>query len=486
MSEIIYIHYGNLEDSVKKSQKVRGEISGYAEEIKKRITTPISGLSGSDSAGHASTASSLAWQKIASLNDKANRFSAYEGTVNTLISTAKFKDKYVSNQIETIAGMYVEKRKLYQKAGDWIYNTFCVDLANQWDWTKDFSDAVKWVGNKIGNAFEPIVDWFKYGDGKYFWNILSAVVGTVVTIGGAIAAICAIPFTGGATIPIVIGCIGATAATVGAIITTVNSVTSVVQNSKAISKSGNPFDKNDGDPSAARYFGSQTKLSTYIEKTDMGNKKANENWESVGKSVDTVKVVADVTSFVCSIANLGVVHDYRVKNGPDINTRYNGDKWYKGYSFTYKNIKKNIMHDMGYKVSTGKLDYKKAFGINKNIFAKKYDKDKFTLKWNTLNFKIGKRSIFSIDKGTWSLGENAVKFFRDAKVFKNVIDIGENVVTLNDYFTYRDTAPSMDSTSGAVEATTDLLGHMKFYSPFGDYGTSTGKKISDILGLFAR
>ena len=123
MSEI-YIHYGNLEDSVKRSQKVRGEISGYVEEIKKRITTPISGLSGSDSAGYASTASSLAWQKITSLNNKANRFSAYEGTVNTLISTAKTKDNYVSGQIETIAGMYVEKRKWYQKAGDWIYNTF--------------------------------------------------------------------------------------------------------------------------------------------------------------------------------------------------------------------------------------------------------------------------------------------------------------------------------------------------------------------------
>ena len=484
MSEI-YIHYGNLEDSVKRSQKVRGEISGYVEEIKKRITTPISGLSGSDSAGYASTASSLAWQKITSLNNKANRFSAYEGTVNTLISTAKTKDNYVSGQIETIAGMYVEKRKWYQKAGDWIYNTFCVDLANKWDWTRDLSDAAKWVSNKVGNAFEPIVDWFKYGDGKYVWNIVSAVVGTVVAIGGAIAAICAIPFSGGATIPIVIGCIGAAAASVGAIITTVNSVTSIVQNSKAISKSGDLFDENDGDPSAARHYGSQTKLSTYIEKNDMGDKKDNENWATVGKTVDTVKVVADVTSFVCSIANLGVVHDYRIKNGSDINTRVNHGKWNEGFDFSYKNIKKNIMHDMGYKVSSGKLDNKKAFGIDKSIFAKSYDTDKFTLKWNAWNFKIGKKTLFSVDKGTWSLGENAVKFFRGAKVFKNVNDIGENVVTLNDYFTYRDTAPSMESASGAVEATTDLLGHMKFYSPFGDYGTDAGKTISDILELFA-
>lgn len=471
MSEI-YIHYGNLEDSVKKSQKVRGEITGYVEEIKKRITTPISGLSGSDSAGYASTASSLAWNKITSLNNKANRFSAYEGTINTLISTAKSEDKYVSNQIETIAGMYVEKRKWYQKAGDWIYNTFCVDLANKWDWTRDFSDAAKWVGNKIENAFEPIADWFKYGDGKYVWNIITSVVGTVAAIGGAIAAICAIPFTGGATIPIVIGCIGAAAATIGAVITTVNSVTSVVQNSKAISKSGNLFDENDGDPSAARYYGSQTKLSEYFNKNDMGDKEANEKFEKAGKTVDTVKDVADVTSFVCSIASLGNVKDYRLKNGnANINTRYNGDKWYKGYSFTYDNIKRNIMHDMGYKISSGKLDAGDAFNLDKSIFAKSYTvKKKFTLRWDT---------------GSWSVNEKLVKVFRGVKVFKNVTDINESVGTLHDYFQYRDTAPTSKDTAEAIEATTGLFGNMDFFAPFDDYGTKTGKTISDIIELFA-
>lgn len=56
MSEI-YIHYGNLEDSVKQSQKGRGEIADYVPEIKKRITSPISSLSGSNSAGYTSTVS---------------------------------------------------------------------------------------------------------------------------------------------------------------------------------------------------------------------------------------------------------------------------------------------------------------------------------------------------------------------------------------------------------------------------------------------
>lgn len=468
----IYIHYGNLGDAVKKSQKVRGEISGYVEEIQKRITTPISKLAGSDSSGYTSTASNLAWQKINSLNNKSNRFLAFEGTVNNLISEARSKDSYVSSQIETIAGMYVEKRKWYQNVGDWIYNTFCIDFANNWNWTRDFSDAAKWMCNKIGNAFEPIANWFKYGDGKYVWNIISSVVGTVVAIGGAIAAFCAIPFTGGATIPIVIGLIGAVATSVGAIITTVNSVTSVVQNSRAIAKSGDLFDKNDGDPSAARYYGSQTTLSEYFNKTDMGDKKTNEMFEKTGEVVDTVKVVADTTAFVCNIASLGNVKDYRLKNGnANINTRYNGDKWYKGYSFTYDNIKRNIMHDMGYKVSSGKLDVGDAFNLDKSIFAKSYTVEKkFTMRWDT---------------GSWSLNEKIVKIFQGTKVFKNVTDINESVGTLNDYFKYRDTDPTMTDAAEAIEAVTGLLGNMDFYSPYDDYGTKTGKTIADILELFA-
>ena len=63
MSEI-YIHYGNLEDSIKRSKKIRSELSGYVDEINKRIIKPISNLSGSDSKGYTYTASNLAYNKI--------------------------------------------------------------------------------------------------------------------------------------------------------------------------------------------------------------------------------------------------------------------------------------------------------------------------------------------------------------------------------------------------------------------------------------
>lgn len=470
---LIYIHYGNLQDSIERSQKARGEMSGYISELQRKIATPIGNLPGGDPQGYASTASSLAKRKINALNGKANRFSAYEASARALLSTAKSKDSYVSGEIESLASLYVQERKWYQKVGDWIYETFCVDLANKWGWVRGFVDIAKWATGKVGDLMEKVVTWFKYGDGKYVWNILTAVVGTVAAIGGAIAAICAIPFTGGATIPIVIGLIGAAAATVGAVITAVNSATSVLQNSKAIAKSGNLFNDDDGDPSAARYYGSQTTLSKYFDKTDMGDQAANNTAEAVGKAIDTTKTVADTTALVCSVASLGNVRDYRLKHGnANINTRYNGDKWYKGYSFTPDNIKRNIMHDMGFKVSSGKLDVKDAFNTHKSIFAKSYTvPKKFTLRWDTKS---------------WEVNERLVKIFRGAKVTKNIMDVGKNLVTVNDFSRYRDTVPSWKDAGETVEAVTGLLGNMDFYKPFDDYGTKTGKTINGIVAAFVK
>ena len=50
---------------------------------------------------------------------------------------------------------------------------------------------------------------------------------------------------------------------------------------------------------------------------------------------------------------------------------------------------------------------------------------------------------------------------------------------------YRDTAPTLKDTAEAIEATTGLFGNMNFFTPFGKFGTKTGKTISEIIDLFA-
>lgn len=395
MSEV-YIHYGNLEDSIAQSKKVRSEISGYVEEIKRRVTTPISNLSGSDSSGYASTASSLAWQKISDLNAKASRYTSYESSIGTLISTAKTKDNYVSGRIETISDLYLTERNWFQKAGDAIYNFFCVDLANKWGWTRTISDAAKWVGDKIDNVTDKISDWFKYGDGKYWANIGGAVLGAIATVAAVVVAIVTFPVTG--TAAMIIAGIGLVCAIVSAVITLFNSEATITSNIKALQLA-------DENPGAARYYGNIDSVSAKWDKTDMGDASANKAYDIAGDVIDVTKVVADTGQFICNIANLGVVKDFRYKPGT-------GNK---GYSFTWDNIKRNILHDMNiYTSKIGKKGVKWYETVNW--------KEAFDIKSWFGGYSSGK---FKID-GKFVIPEGLFKVFNITKIVKNTTDTFEN------------------------------------------------------------
>lgn len=375
MSEI-YIHYGNLEDSIGESKKVRTEIDNYISEIKKRISNPISKLTGSDSNGYASTASSLATQKINALSEKASRFSAYETSVGNFISVAKEKDTHASNKIASIADTYIGKRTWCQQAGNWLYNTFCVDLANKWDWTRDFADATKWVYDKMENGIDKVKDWFKYGDGKYLLNIVTAVGTVVVSVVATCGAIAAIPVTGGSSLAIVIGYIGAAASAVGTIITMVNMDSKIRSNTKAIELSGNLFDDDDGNPGAARYYGNISSLSEEWARSDMGDAATNKAYETAGQVIDTTKVVADTTAFVCTTINsIGAVRDYRFKN-PDAHI--------KGYNFGLDNIKHNLKGEFGFYLTKPGLQIKNLSKLEKAIGDVKNGYDYFKKQYSTV------------------------------------------------------------------------------------------------------
>lgn len=463
MSEVRIV-YASLEDAVDYASKTRTKIDNYITKIGKVINTPISNLSGSDSYGYAQSAANLATQKTSELVAKKTYFVNLENSLNSVISTAKSVDSTVANNISSIAEGYIEKRKWYEAAGDWIYNTFCVDLANHFSLVRDFVDGLKWVGDKVGNVLDKVHDWFKYGDGKYIWKITTSVVGAVVAVAGAIAAICAIPFSGGLSIPLVIGCIGALATSIGAIITVGNSISTLYTSGKALSLSGNIFDDDDGDPGAARYYGSASKMSEAFDKFDLGDKNTNDGFKTAGKVIDTTKGVADTTAFVCNIASLGNVKDYRVTTRTDnINMRYNGDKWYKGYSFTWKNIKRNVLHDMGKTVTTGK-----------------FKDGSFKLKFSSTD-KVSKYTIH-FKNSAFAAPEKLVKFFNITKTTDNTLNFLKNVDGLYDFYTESD--KSFDGSIKALQNLTGIGKNSKVFSIFDKYGTKSGKTIGDVVGLF--
>ena len=106
----------------------------------------------------------------------------------------------------------------------------------------------------------------------------------------------------------------------------------------------------------------------------------------------------------------------------NINFRYNKDKWYKGYSFTWSNIKRNILHDMGRTATTGE-----------------FKDGSFKIKLTTSD-KVSKYSVYFKDKN----------FDGSIKALKNVTGIGKN---------------------------------SKAFSIFDKYGTKTVKTIEDVVGL---
>lgn len=404
MSQIT-IHYGNLEDSIYQSEKVRGEISDYISEIKRRITSPISNLSGSDSNGYTSTASSLAWQKINDLNSKSSRFTAYESSIRGLISTAKDKDSYVSGQIATISDLYIEDRNWFQQAGDAIYNFFCVDLANKWGWTRTISDCLKWAGDKIDNVGEKLRDWFKYGDGKYWANIGGAILGAIASVAAVFAAIVTFPVTG--TAAMIIAYIGLGCAVVSTFITLFNSEATINSNIKALQLSGE-------HPGAARYYGNIDSVSAKWDKTDMGGAGANMAYDFAGNAIDAVKILADTGQFVCNIANLGVVKDFRFKPGT-------GNK---GYSFTWDNIKRNILHDM--KIYTSKIGKKGVKWYQTVNWKKAFDIKNWFGGYSGSDFKID---------GKFIVPEGVYKIFNITKITKNTWDTFENFSNIGETLT---------------------------------------------------
>ena len=131
--------------------------------------------------------------------------------------------------------------------------------------------------------------------------------------------------------------------------------------------------------------------------------------------IDATKVLADTTQFVCNILNLGVVKDFRFKEGHG-----NANK----LDFSWKNIKRNILHDM-------------------NIFTSKVGKD--GVKWyETVNWDDAidakkwfggyKASKFKID-GQFVIPEGLFKVFNVTKIVKNTTDTFEHFGDLGEALT---------------------------------------------------
>lgn len=482
----VTINYGDLEDSISRAKRVQNGIDDYISEINKKIVFKNDDLSGNDSYGYVSTATNLAKQKITSLNAVSKKFETFRSGLETFINETKEIDGNVAKKINKIADANIAKRTWYQKAGDWIYNTFCVDIPNSNDILRNLCDIAKDVSNDISDWKNSIYEYFKYGDGKYILNIATSVLGTVVAVGGAIAAVCAIPFTGGATIPVVIGTVGAAAALISAGLTTFNSLAISISNVNALSKHDNP--------GVARYYGSTSTVNELISKYDFGNATINNALGGLGNVLDTTKTIADTVSLVCSIASLGNIKNASITKTGKSNINYSQaamkryNTKFEGYSFTPKNIMKNLRNEMGLTTSKGANSIFKKTTVTKggqkivknksfmtNIFAKNYTTEKM------FTFRQYDKEIHETVRVIFSVPEKVVKVFRAAKVTKNITDNVNYVSNINDYLSTNE--HNEEDNFDLFTSLTGLGSNTPFFKPLDSYVTKTGKSLNNILNF---
>ncbi len=353
----VTVRYSALETSAEKAKKLSNSLYDYAENLEKKVRDALDDAPGKDDRGYIAAASTQIRKKTEELNSRAAMFSAYASDVTAFIDKAESADKQVAKDIKATGSSYVGERNWFQAACDWVYNTIFVDWANSNPITRFLVDCSKkatdWIGNAIGQAN----DWFKHGDGKYIWNIVSSVVAVVAAVAAVITAAAAV--IGASGIALVIGAIALAAAIVGGIITTVNSAVKLHNNCKALG---------DDNPGVSRYLGDIGGMSDAIAKYDMGDQKANDNLEFAGDVVDTTKVVCDVVGITTSFVNLGAVKS-------SITGRTTG------YKFSKDNMLKNFRASMGFdfdvenkytfkgSVGTFGFDTTKTWYVNKNGYG---------------------------------------------------------------------------------------------------------------------
>lgn len=323
----ITIHYGNLESAADSAGRLAKELSSYSGELTSKVKKALASLPGSDSQGYISTAISEVEQKIRTLNEYSSRFSTFASDLDRFSMKARSADDRVAKSIKFTGSSYVGERGWFESVCDTLYNFLFIDLVNSNCITRFLFDCNKYIWNRGEELVSSVYSWFKHGDGRYVWNIVGAVVGSVAAIVGAVTAVAAF-ISGGCIFFLVVAAIGAAAAIVGAVITTVNSTVKIYNNVKALQEE---------NPGVSRYLGNIDGISDAIKKYDLGNTDDNADWEKVGLVVDTTEVACDILGIMTSVVNLGAVKS-------TITGRTSG------YDFSRANITKNFRVSLGFDV----------------------------------------------------------------------------------------------------------------------------------------
>lgn len=422
----VTITYSKIKDAAKDAKKAADYYEDCAEELSKKVYNKLSINYGSDSRGYISSARNSVSSKIRDLNSKKSKYSSISSSLYSLQTNIENHENAAKSKVTSIAtnSLGLKNRKWYQKVGDWIYGTVCVDLLNSNPITRGLGNLIKSGLDYFDYGFDKVIDWFKHGDGKYILNIALAVLGDIAAIAGTIGSIvlCALATvaTCGVATPLLIAAI---ASGIGTAMTIVDSGFTIYNNVKALKIS---HDSN--DPGRARYYGNIAGVSSAIEKYDMGGEKANKTWDVFGKGYDLTHTAADITAVVSgTIGSAGLT---------DVTTKTASGKTVRTFSYDKTKVKGNLKN-----TSLEKIGFRKQRGTGKYKFN---IKNLFSTKKPTRTSAIGQQNLtkdrlYCVAFGNRNSStrkqiesfEKMTKYIKMPGKIKSVVDNSETVFSPN-------------------------------------------------------
>lgn len=396
----VTITYSRIKDAAKDAEKAAKYYDDFSSELNQQVYCKLNICYGSDSKGYISSAKNTVYNKIKELNSKKTTYSNLSKSLYDLQERIESCENKAKNRVSSIAedALELKNRKWYQKIGDWIYGTICVDLLNSNPLTRGLGNLIKSGLDYLDYGFDKAIDWFKHGNGKYILNIALSILGDIAAIAGTIQAImlcvAATVATGGVAAPLLIAAI---ASGIGTVMTLVDSGTTIYNNVKALKIS-----KESNDPGRARYYGNIGGLSDTMDKYDLGAEGTNNFWEGFGTGYDVVHNVANITSAAAgTVGSAGLVE----KNGA---VMYDSSA-IKG------NLKNITLEKLGFRKEKGKYTFE-----FKNLISTKEYKSGTIAEINKIKNKIlpGYNEI-----------NKAIKGLKTPSKIKSVIDNAENVIS---------------------------------------------------------
>lgn len=345
---LVEINYSTLNSAIKSANKMDGFwgcYKSYRDDLKTQLESKLDEwkVPGNEPKNHTYVASAKGniSSKRTELETSAGKWKTLGTNLGNFKTFVETQDKAVATEFEQTSNAYTNYKGIggfFTWIGDAFFGSFAVDFMNSnkftrtiADWGKRFSDdAGAWVKSNV-------IDWFQHGNGRYVGKIIGSLALTTAAIVGTVIAVLGIPFTGGSSAVIAVGCIGAVAGGIGAAISAFNTYYTIKENATALSIKD--------DPGRARFHGDVSSYSEHVSKHIYSSPEEYQKHAKIGKGLD-------VTEKVCTVISIGtgLATSFGTKSVETVTET--GEVMKKTvFDFSGKNIKQNVLKTFGFKTT---------------------------------------------------------------------------------------------------------------------------------------